>query len=268
MNEELKRARRRVMMVFILFLCIAFVCFGIFGYLVANFRGVEVENQYIADISKIVVLIGIFFLVLAFGYLIPAMNAQRKFAKGEIDMSDIFNEKVMLQSLEKYIPDGEAMLAGIHAVAKESHVTCVFGECILTENSLIPAKNGEKVAVSKTKHAVYDIYLGITQHFMVVADCEKNRYFYELDKEVNDRGTNMQIVTEEILLADVGKCFPLTDIEECKMKKGWLGSVKCTITMKNGSYFRLILPKAGLGGRMPHHTEYREAIIARLSHVL
>jgi len=35
--------------------------------------------------------------------------------------------------------------------------------------------------------------------------------------------------------------------------------------MKNGSYFKLMFPKLdGLGGGMPHHTEYCEAIIARL----
>lgn len=267
MNEELRKARKRIIILFFFCLCIAFVCFGIFGYLVVNFRGAELENQDVVNISKIVVLTGIFFLVLAFGYLVPVMISQNKFNKGEIDMSDIFNEKVMLRALEKYIPDGETMLAGIHAVVKESHVTCAFGECILTEDSLLPDKNGEKVVISKTKHAVYDIYLGITQHFMVVADCEKNRYLYEFDDEVNDKGTNIQIVTEEILLTDVGKCFSLTDIENCKIKKGWMGSVKCTITMKNGNYFKLILPKlAGLGGGMPHHTEYRDAIIARLSH--
>lgn len=34
--------------------------------------------------------------------------------------------------------------------------------------------------------------------------------------------------------------------------------------MNNGSYFKLMFPKpGGLGGGMPHHTEYREAIIAR-----
>lgn len=37
------------------------------------------------------------------------------------------------------------------------------------------------------------------------------------------------------------------------------------ITMDNSSYFILMFPKlGGLGGGMPHHTEYREAIIARL----
>ena len=44
-----------------------------------------------------------------------------------------------------------------------------------------------------------------------------------------------------------------------------MGSVKCFIRMKNESYFKLMFPKlGGLKGGMPHHTAYREAIIARL----
>ncbi len=38
------------------------------------------------------------------------------------------------------------------------------------------------------------------------------------------------------------------------------------ITMKGGSVLKIMLPKrGGLGGGMPHHVEYREAIIERLS---
>lgn len=44
-----------------------------------------------------------------------------------------------------------------------------------------------------------------------------------------------------------------------------MGSVKCNIAMKNGTYFKLLLPKlGGLGGDMPNHTQYRDAIIACL----
>lgn len=44
-----------------------------------------------------------------------------------------------------------------------------------------------------------------------------------------------------------------------------MGSVKCNIAMKNGTYFKLLLPKlGGLGGDMPNHTQYRDAIIAHL----
>ncbi len=59
--------------------------------------------------------------------------------------------------------------------------------------------------------------------------------------------------------------FPLADIQSCQIKNGWMGSVKCAVTMKNGSHCKLLLPKlGGLGGGMPHHAEYRAAILARL----
>lgn len=44
-----------------------------------------------------------------------------------------------------------------------------------------------------------------------------------------------------------------------------MGSVKCFLTMKNGSYFKLMFPKlGGLGGGMPNHAKYRDMIIERL----
>lgn len=77
---------------------------------------------------------------------------------------------------------------------------------------------------------------------------------------------DVQEITSELFLADIGTRFSLADIQSCKYKKGWMGSVKCFLTMKNGSYFKLIFPKlGGLGKGMPHHAEYREAIIQRLS---
>lgn len=77
--------------------------------------------------------------------------------------------------------------------------------------------------------------------------------------------TDVHNVTEELLLSEIGKCFSLEDIQDCDIQPGWLGSMKCRITMKNGSYLKLMFPKlGGLGGGMPHHTEYRDAIMARL----
>ncbi len=75
-----------------------------------------------------------------------------------------------------------------------------------------------------------------------------------------------QEVTSKILFSDIGTCFALEEICSCEIKKGWMGSVKCFIAMKNGSYFRIMFPKlGGLGGGMPHHAEYRDMIIKRLS---
>ena len=185
---------------------------------------------------------------------------------GGNDMYGVFDETTMRQALEKYILDGESLLAGIKAVAKESTVTCIFGQCTLADDRLIPYKDGGTVEIRKKKYEAYDIYLGITQHSMVVVDCMSPRYLYEFSSDPIVRNTDIQMVNNDILLTDVGKCFCLTNIQSCEINKGWMGSVKCTVTMKNGDYFKLLLPKlGGLGRNMPHHTEYRDAIINRLS---
>lgn len=180
-------------------------------------------------------------------------------------MSGIFSEISMKHSLEPYIPDGERLLAGIHAVAKGSKVTGIYKKCIYTENALIPNENGATVILSKEKHAAYDIYLGITQHTLLVNGCEPCRYYYQFEDHTATEETEAQTVTSEILLEDIGKCFAFADILNCVIKKGLLGSIKCLITMKNGDYFNLMLPKlGGLTRGMPHHTEYRNAILEQL----
>ena len=181
-------------------------------------------------------------------------------------MSEIFDETNMWQSLGNYIPEGEILLAGIHALAKESRVRCVFGKCYRTENGLVPDEDGGSVALEKAKFSTYDIYFGITQSSMVITECEKGSYFYEFNDEPNVRGMDIQEVEAEIFFEDIGTCFPLADIQSCRLARGWMGSVKCFITMKNGSSFKLLLPKlGGVGGGMPNRAKYREAIIERLS---
>lgn len=181
-------------------------------------------------------------------------------------MSEIFNETNMRCILGKYIPDGETLLAGIHAISKETHVTGVFGKCIRTEDGLIPDENGGTVALNKKKYATYDVYVGITQSSLIIAECEKCSYLYQFKDNPAVREEYVQEVTSDILFADMGTCYPLRDIQSCDMKKGWMGSVKCSVRMRNGSYFELVLPKlGGVGGGMPHHGEFRDAIMARLS---
>ena len=94
-------------------------------------------------------------------------------------MAAIFDEENMRRVFGRYLPDGETLLAGIHAVAKEMEMDEFFGNC--------------------------------------------------------------------------------------EIKNGILGSKKCLITAKGG-YLKLLLPKlGGIGGGMPHYSEYKEKIIDRLS---
>jgi len=180
-------------------------------------------------------------------------------------MSDFFDETVMRQTLERYIPEGETLLAGIHAVSNETKIRAVFGKCIRTEVGLIPSEKGHSIVVDKKKSTPYDIFIGITQYSLIIAECEENSYHYQFDDESETEGPALKA---ELLMEDIGTCYALTDIQSCEMKKALMGAVKCFVTMKDGSTFKLLLPKrGGLGGGMPHYTEYFNAIIARLNKI-
>lgn len=268
MSNGNKGAGNRAVISFLSSLVIALVCFAVVGYSLYTVRSGDAPvSENIVSISKILALTGLFFLVIAFGHALPNVIKSKRNANGvQADTSDIFNEVNMRKTLEQYMPDGETMLAGVHVVTKESSVSCAYEECVITEDKLIPNENDEIVTVSKTKHCTYDMYLAITQHFLVVADCEPNRYFYEFNKAPVKNKADIHKVTEEIYLKDIGKCFRLEDIESFKMKNGFAGSVNCEIRMRNGSYFKLMIPAmGGMSGGMPNHSKYKDEIIACLS---
>lgn len=182
-------------------------------------------------------------------------------------MSGIFDEKNMIQSLEKYLPDGETLTAGVHGVGIETEIKQIFGKCELVEDKLIPKENGTAMEVRKCKYSKHDVYIGITQHFLILTECEVYKHLYEFDHDPDLEGAVVKEIDTSISITDIGtNCFPFTEIEKCVIKKAWMGAVNCSITMKGGSFFKIMLPKrGGLGGGMPHHGEYREAILERLS---
>lgn len=258
MNEEQKKSKSRGISLFLFFLLIALICFAIVAYLLAAKREEAAVNHSIVTISQILALTGIFFLVIAFGHVLPVMLPNTK-------ASSIFNEANMRQTLGAYIPAGETLLAGIHAVSNETIITDVFGGCICKEDRLIPAENGGTVELNKKKYSDYDIYLGITQASLLIVGCKQNSYYYQMKDVPDGEGTAAKKITSVLPFASIGTCYLISDIQSCEMKKGWMGSVKCFLTMKNGSYFKLLFPKhGGISGEMPHHTEYREAIMMRL----
>ncbi len=181
-------------------------------------------------------------------------------------MSGIFDENNMMYALEKYLPQGEKISAGIHACASESQVNGIFTGCVLDEITVLPSGSGDELKVRRTKYSAYDIYLGITSRCLIIAECEDYRHLYEFDVDLDPEVVAVTEVHDAISLKDMGTCYLLEEIGHLEIKKGWMGSVKCNITMKNGDYFKLMFPKrGGLGGGMPHHEKYREDIIARLS---
>ena len=78
MDEERRKAKKLVIGLFLACICIALVCFGIFACLVLANRSGGLVNERIVTISKIIVLVGVFFLVLAFGYLLPILISSKK----------------------------------------------------------------------------------------------------------------------------------------------------------------------------------------------
>lgn len=145
-------------------------------------------------------------------------------------MSSIFEESNMLWVLKNYIPEGENFSAGIHGITLQ---------------------------VNKKKTSMFDVYIGITENCLIVVECEERTYLSERYNIKDKRST---------VAEDIGTCFLFEDIQSCEIKKGIMGAVNCSITFKDGGFLKLQLPKrAGLGGGMSHHTEYREKIIARLS---
>lgn len=181
-------------------------------------------------------------------------------------MSGVYEEERMKQYLTKYLPDGETLTAGIYGTANKSYIIKVFGNSAYDgEDNIVPAESGGAVKVRKSKRQSYSVYVGITQNSLIINECLKEMHYYEFNNvpaDWNDR--TVEYVGKPVLLSDIGKCFLLADIRKCVIKKGLTGSYKCFIEMKNGTYFKLTLPRRS-GSGMPHQEEYRGAIIECLN---
>lgn len=69
-------------------------------------------------------------------------------------MSEIFDETNMKQVLGKYMPQGEALLAGIHAISKETNIRQVFEKCVYMEDRIVPDERGGIIALNKKNDIV------------------------------------------------------------------------------------------------------------------
>lgn len=183
-------------------------------------------------------------------------------------MSDIFNEQNMINSLSSIIPDGETLEAGIHAVANETYIKRVFLKCIPSPEGdyLLPYSTGLGVQVEKRKYSMYDVYVGVTQNYFVLSECEQCSYLYKFD--MVDNSPYAVELREKLALKDIKCVFAFSEIQDAVVKKGIMGSLKYNITMKDGSYLKLMFPKrGGLGKGMPHHSEYRDNICKKLAEI-
>lgn len=258
-EDKLVKSKKKLVVLLLVYLAIAFGFIGSSLFMIFSHKkeGTFVSDRELA-LYKILVLIGVFFLVLAFGYIVPAII---KASKGEYG---IFDERDMMQALEKYLPNGETLTGGIYTIGMQMEIKETFEKCAYIGDKLIPDENGTTLQVIKSKFSSFYIYVGISQHYLIFSECEPYEHFYKFNDVSNLEETVVEKISTDISLEDLGTCFPLAEIQSCVFKNARNGAVKCSITMKNGSYFKLKFPKQG-GPGMPHHAEYREAIIACLS---
>ena len=144
-------------------------------------------------------------------------------------MADIWDEGYMLAVLQPWVPPGEQLTAAIKAITLQ---------------------------VNKKKTSFFDVYVGLTENYLLVLECEERLYLNGEYKIPDWRKT---------VAEDLGSCFALAEIQSCEIKKSIMGAINCSLTMRDGGFIKLQMPKrAGLGGGMPNHLANREKILACL----
>jgi len=249
---------------------------GIKNMIIANayraFTGQEVTSDnfaeyfdefYIKDNSvssrtvtlyQCLALAAVFFLVLVFGYGIPALV---KIRKGDFG---IFSEDNMRKVLGKYIPDEEWLIAGVYGKGRKMEIRKVFGGCTYTNGKIEPCTKDTVLVVNKNKYSQYNIYIGITERHFVISECEPCKYYYEFNESINADGVDAEEIQTTVYPEELGHCFLLTEIQSCKTKCKASGWTECLVTLKNGSTLKFVIPKV-IYADMPNHQRYRETIM-------
>ncbi len=180
-------------------------------------------------------------------------------------MAGIFSERNMLDALISVRPDGEKVSAGVHGVVKKVKAVKIFKNVCKRNGEGIVESEDTALKITKEKECAFDAYIGITENHLLIVECEDNGWLYDYtnipmsEVEGIDEGG---IIPPEM----IGTSYAFSDITSCKIKKILMGAVNLTLTFKDGSYYKIMLPKlAGLGGGMPNHKQYRTEIIDRLS---
>jgi len=248
-------AKRRTITSFICLLILSVICVGVVYYFYMQKQaGMEIDETMV-QIIKIVALLALFFFVMAFLQVLPKLFSKNKFA----------DEDSMKKAFSKYIDMGETLEAGVYATAIESCVIVLYRKCRYVSNKLIRDEKADLFDMEKRKYSKYEVYLGVTDKSLLVVECDKNKHYYgHLDK-IEVPLENIPELKEEIDESDVGVKFSLKEIAKVESKKAKKGNILCTITMKNGSYFKIMLPdNVGVKSDMPNHYEYRKKILSLL----
>lgn len=228
---------------------------------------VEAEEleQWQTDAYKAMALAGVFFLVLAFGYLTPALI---KAGKGDYGIMDDAKAK---KELGKYVPAGEALQAVVYADGLQTKTNHIFGKCEVVDDELVPNEKIDAFFVSKMKFSTHGLYIGITDQSLLFTECEENKHAYsyaplEMTAEEYEE-CEIEPITHPIPLRQIGThAFPFASIQNCEIKKTALGCVECTVDFCDESLLKFRVNK-GAGYGMPDHKENCDKLVARLSDI-
>lgn len=183
-------------------------------------------------------------------------------------MAGIFDDKRMNEFLDNYIPEGEELIAGVHAIGKEIQIRqCFSYVTVFDEDTLVRSEEDPSCIydIKRIKYATHDIYFGITENYLVFNECEPCKHAYEINEGKPGEFEPLEVITP-VKIREFGYAQALKDIISVQIKKGLLGQMKCNIQLENGSYFKVeITKRAGVGSGMPNHAQYTDRIIERLS---
>lgn len=193
-------------------------------------------------------------------------------------MSSVFSENRMLEELVPLIdelPGNQEFQAGVHGVMKKVVITRVYRNAILDDNNVIVPTDGDSILyIRKSKLCDFDAYIGITPDWLLVVPCNEEKWAYESfritePEKIKEFLDYAQPLEAPLPASYIIPVIPLASIADFSAKKNWIGAYVCRLEMSDGDEFKMMLPRlGGLGGGMPHHKEYREAIVSKLTHIV
>lgn len=215
----------------------------------------QAPGRYAAAVCTCLALCGLFFLVVALGHLLPGLLRARRGDFGS------HSETGLTKALEQCLPSGETLKAGVWGVGQEMHLLYTFAGCMCDGARLLPAENGKTLRVEKSKYAAFDVYVGVSAHYLLLAECEKNRHYVQT-QEVPD-APDAETLRAPVTIGELGACFPLAEITGVEVKNARAGGAVCTLRLRGGGLLRVLLPRdAGPG--LPRQAEAREELLAAL----
>ena len=184
----------------------------------------------------------------------------------------IFSEANMISSVAAHLPYGQNFKAGIHAIVKEVKLRRFYSNAAYdsTANLIRPMADAPLLYITKGKESTFDAYIGYSEDCLVIVPCEQEMWHYE-NVEIDEPDLTsmlMQFAVNVVSPVDPHDILPIyhfSQIDNCEIKKNWVGAYVCAINFVNGDFIKILLPPlGGLFGGMPNHSSYRKAILELL----